>query len=57
MKTIWRLMVLATLLGFTGCGPEISKDELGEVTFTLPKLPPPPPPAEPPQPAKDAAGS
>lgn len=57
MKTIWRYLVLAAVLGCTGCGPEISRDELGEVIFTLPKLPPPPAQAEPSQPTPETPGT
>ena len=47
MKSICQLLLLATVLNCVGCGPEISRDELGEVMFTLPKTPPPPAPNEP----------
>lgn len=56
MKSICQLLVLATVLNCVGCGPEISRDELGEVMFTLPKAPPPPAPNEPRQPAPNSAG-
>lgn len=56
MKSICQLLVLATVLSCVGCGPEISRDELGEVMFTLPKTPPPPAPNEPRQPAPNSAG-
>jgi hypothetical protein len=55
----WRVvglfcMMVAAVVGTTGCGPSVSREELGEVVFEVPKVAPKeeqtpaanPPPAE-----------
>ena len=50
LTCVWLAVVLAMI---SGCGPKLSREELGEVMFQLPKVPPTEP-ATPPQPAAPA---
>jgi hypothetical protein len=41
MRTWWiGLSFVVALAAVTGCGPQVSREELGEVVFELPKVPP-----------------
>lgn len=40
MSSTLRLVFVAAALLVGGCSPEISRDDLGEVIFTLPKVQP-----------------
>ncbi len=44
MRGLWLVGVFSTIVaavvGISGCGPSVSREELGEVVFELPKVPP-----------------
>ena len=39
MQRLFRLLLLSSLLLFAGCGPRVSREDLGEVLKELPEMP------------------